>query len=77
MSQLQDEQLDRKDLKNQALLERVSNLTAQYENQSADLRVEYTLLEQEYRRVLNELEALKAEPEDVPVEEKPKKTSAK
>lgn len=36
------EELDKYKLKAQALLERVSNLTAQYENQVADLRVELT-----------------------------------
>lgn len=40
-------ELTRKDLKIQALLEKVSNLTAQYENQVADLRVEVTLLSAE------------------------------
>lgn len=55
----QEVQYDRKDLKVQALLERVSNLTAQYENQAADLRVEYTFLEQEYQKALTELEALR------------------
>lgn len=39
------EQVDRKDLKVQALLEKISNLTTQYENQVADLRVELTVSE--------------------------------
>ena len=39
--------LDRKDLKIQALLEKVSALTTQYENQVADLRVELTISENE------------------------------
>lgn len=46
--------MDRNELKNQALLERVSGLTAEYENKVADLRVELTMLSQE-------LEALKSE----------------
>lgn len=40
-------EVSRKDLKIQALLEKVSAMTAQYENQVADLRVELTLAEQE------------------------------
>ena len=36
-------ELDRKDLKIQALLEKISSLTTQYENQIADLRVELTI----------------------------------
>jgi uncharacterized protein YeeX (DUF496 family) len=43
--------LDKKDLKIQALLERVSTLTAQYENQVSDLRVDVTLLSQELERL--------------------------
>lgn len=39
--------LDRKDLKIQALLEKISSLTAQYENQVADLRVELTIVSEE------------------------------
>lgn len=38
-----ENQVDRKDLKNQALLERIGMLTSQYENQVADLRVELTV----------------------------------
>lgn len=39
--------MDKNELKVQALLERVSNLTAEYENKVADLRVELTMLSQE------------------------------
>lgn len=49
--------LDRKDLKIQALLEKVSALTTQYENQVADLRVELTISE-------NEREALEKKLQD-------------
>jgi uncharacterized protein YeeX (DUF496 family) len=41
---MSEQQVDQKDLKIQALLERVSNLTAQYENQVADYRVELTVV---------------------------------
>jgi hypothetical protein len=41
---MSEQQVDQKDLKIQALLERVSNLTAQYENQIADYRVELTVV---------------------------------
>lgn len=39
--------MDRKDLKIEALLQRVSSLTTEYENRVADLRVELTLEAQE------------------------------
>lgn len=45
MSEVQ--QMDRKELKIQALLEKVASLTAQYENQVADLRVDLTVVSQE------------------------------
>lgn len=48
--------MDRKDLKIQALLERVSSLTTDYENRIADLRVELT-------EVSNELAQERGEPE--------------
>lgn len=48
-------------------------MTAQYENQIADLRVDLTIVSQELGEAQAELEALKAEPEDVPDEEKPSK----
>lgn len=38
---------DRNTLKIQALLEKISNMTAQYENQAADMRVDFTLISQE------------------------------
>lgn len=44
----------RLELKNQALLEKVSSLTTNYENQIADLRVEVTML-------MNELQNARAE----------------
>lgn len=55
------EQFDRKELKIQALLEKVSSLTAQYENQVADLRVELTVSEVEKQQAQQELESLKAQ----------------
>lgn len=39
--------MDRKDLKIQALLEKISNLTTQYENQVADYRVDLTVVSSE------------------------------
>jgi uncharacterized coiled-coil protein SlyX len=39
-----DEERDRNSLKEQALLERLSQIVAQYENQIAELRVELTLM---------------------------------
>lgn len=63
------EQLDRKDLKIQALLEDISQLTTQYKNQVADLRVELTIVSQE----LDQLRA--AEQEKANVEEEKKKPS--
>lgn len=41
----EEQTLDRKDLKIQALLEKVASLTQSYENQVADLRVELTISE--------------------------------
>jgi hypothetical protein len=46
--------LDRKDLKIQALLEKISSLTTQYENQIADLRVELTLVADEAAQAQSE-----------------------
>lgn len=51
------EELDRSALKMQALLEKVGQLTAQYENQVADLRVELTVVTQETERLTKLLEA--------------------
>lgn len=59
--------IDRKDLKIQALLEKVSSLTAQYENQVADLRVELTISEAERGELQQKVEDL--ETVDVSVEE--------
>ena len=66
------EQIDRKDLKIQALLEKVSSLTTQYENQVADLRVELTISESEKQTLTERITEL--ETPDVP-EENPKKSS--
>lgn len=49
--------LDRKDLKIQALLEKVSALTTQYENQVADLRVELTISENEREALEKQVQA--------------------
>ena len=43
--------MDRKELKIQALLEKVSSLTTSYENQLADFRVEITILSQELQEL--------------------------
>lgn len=60
--------MDRNELKVQALLEKISSLTANYENQVADLRVEVTI-------VTHERDELLAEKEDADVvEEKTKKS---
>jgi hypothetical protein len=51
--------MDRNELKVQALLEKISTLTTQYENQVADLRVELTMTSAELeaaRERINELE---------------------
>lgn len=49
--------MDRNELKIQALLEKVSSLTANYENQVADLRVELTLVSKELAEKKAELES--------------------
>lgn len=62
-----ENQLDRKDLKIQALLEKIGSLTGNYENQLADFRVEYTLLEQKYNELLGSFnEVNKVEEPQVP-----------
>lgn len=48
--------LDRNELKVQALLERVSSLTVEYENKVADLRVEVTLLSNQIQATQSEVE---------------------
>ena len=55
--------MDKNELKNQALLERVSSLTTQYENQVADLRVELTLVSQERDQLRSELDSYKSRDE--------------
>lgn len=69
-----NQELDRKDLKSQALLEKVSQLTTQYENQIADLRVELTVVQYENENLRQELESTKSEETDAP-EKKEKKSS--
>lgn len=62
--------MDRKDLKIQALLERVSNLTAEAENKVADLRVDLTMVSQErdeLRQRVEELENAQSAKTDQPV----------
>lgn len=54
--------MDRNELKVMALRERVAQLTAEYEDKVADLRVELTIVSQE-------LADLKGETQDVPLEE--------
>lgn len=70
----QEQQIDRKDLKIQALLEKVSNMTAQYENQVADLRVELTIATQELDQYHQQEAATNATVEDADVQEKPAKS---
>jgi hypothetical protein len=47
--------LDRNELKVQALLEKISTLTTNYENQIADLRVEITLVGQQLQETQEQL----------------------
>jgi len=72
--QIEEQQVDRKDLKIQALVEKISTLTAQYENQAADYRVEITLMSTENNRLENLVHELqeKGSAEDV-LEDKKKK----
>lgn len=49
---------DRKDLKIQALLEKISQLTTQYENQAADYRVEITMHGADVQRLTQENQEL-------------------
>lgn len=53
--------MDRKELKIQALLEKISNLTTNYENQVADLRVELTVLGKEVEELKNALAEAQAQ----------------
>jgi hypothetical protein len=54
-------ELDRKDLKIQALTERIAHLTAEYENKVSDLRVELTITSAERDGYQQEVEQLKSE----------------
>jgi hypothetical protein len=56
-------------LKNQALLEKVSSLTANYENQVADLRVELTLVSEELQALRDEQQAKLDETQEEPVDD--------
>jgi small-conductance mechanosensitive channel len=81
------DEITRKDLKIQALLEKVSQLTTQYENQVADLRVDLTLVSSErdqlHAKVADfetdtvkedpEAEVVKIEEPDVPKKPTPRK----
>lgn len=56
---------DRKDLKAQALLERVTALTTQYENVNADLRVEVTVLTSSNKELQDEVVRLQTQIEEL------------
>lgn len=47
---------DRKTLKIEALLQKISSIVTNYENQVADLRVEVTVLTEEVNRLQSELD---------------------
>lgn len=64
--------MDRNELKIQALLEKISSLTAQYENQAADYRVEITFLTQR----VEELEKQQEGDGETSVEVEPEADSA-
>lgn len=51
-------------MKNQALLERIAALTADYENQVADLRVAYTIASQEKENLEARLQEYEAPESD-------------
>ena len=53
----EENSVDLKDLKITALLEKISRLTAQYENQEADYRVEITVLSRRLREAQELLNA--------------------
>lgn len=53
--------MDKNELKVQALLERVSEITTTYENRVADLRVELTTVSQELQEVRVEVQRLNDE----------------
>lgn len=52
---------NRNELKSQALLERVSQLSTQYENQLADYRVEMTMLASQKQELESEIGQLREE----------------
>lgn len=54
-------QPDRKDFKIQALLEKISSLVTNYENEVSDYRVEITLLTREVQRLREQYEDKDAE----------------
>jgi len=58
----QGQNIDRKDLKIQALLEKVASLTQSYENQVADLRVELTVSEQNVKELRDTISSIHNEP---------------
>ena len=52
--------MDRKDLKIQALTQRLSTIVSQYEDKIADLRVELTVTSQERDELMNSITELKS-----------------
>lgn len=56
-NQLQEQVVDRKDLKIQALLEKISSQAANYENALADARVEITILTSDLQQAFQALRA--------------------
>lgn len=70
--------MDRNELKVQALLEKISTLTTQYENQVAELRIDLTLLAESNRELLENKEALETRVAELEAEgAKPVKKAAK
>lgn len=61
--------MNKAELKNQALLEKISQLTTNYENQAAEYRVEVTILNQQVKELQEENNQLKAKEENVVLEE--------
>lgn len=71
---MSENQLDRKDLKVQALRERIAQLSVEHEDRASDLRVEVTLLNQQLQEFAQKNVELQArldefEVTDVPVQE--------
>jgi len=58
---MSNNEVDRKDLKIQALLEKVSILSREKENEIADLRVELTVMNQQAEQIINDLRGKVAE----------------